>query len=724
MILRFKFLFVVSFCCAYTAIATAQTATAYTAVLKRLLGEEKSKTFVLTLKKDDKLNHFQLKTSNSKVNVVANSEVALCSGVYFYLKHYCNSIISWSGSRINIPAKLPYADTSVSTPYQYHYYFNVVTNGYTTAYWNWQRWEKEIDWMAMHGINMPLLGGAHEAILYRVFQQFGLSSEEAKKYFSGPAYFPWNRMGNLQGWDGNFPDNYFDKQIKLAHQVLNRCRQLGMKPIVHAFAGFVPPSLKKIYPNEEIRELQWGGGLPKENNSYILAPGSKLFEEIGVAYIKEWEKEFGKNEFYLADSFNEMDVPLSSDSVTALNELSGYGLAVYNSVSKANPQATWVMQGWTFPFHRDNTGKLFWTPARLNALVSKVPDDKLLILDLANEYNKVFWKIDPSWKMYEGFFGKQWIFSYIPNMGGKIPFNGKLDVYASLSEEALNYDKKRNLVGFGFAPEGTENNEVIYELLSDMIWQTNAIDLDQWINNYCMQRYGAYPPAMKKSWDLLRQSGFGTFTDHPTYRFQLRPYKKPAGVEDHATAHRSKQFAAATAAFLSCKEQLGKNKLYLCDAIELTAQFLASVADKKLILFLSNSDTALLNEAATILLTVDTLLATHPNYRLDKWLNYAKGWGDNKSEKNYYETDARRIITTWGGDPVNDYSNRLWSGLIRDYYVPRWLQYHNKKMNMEQLRQWEEQWINKQGVSAVPPYKNPMEKAITIFEKYKNEMQE
>ena len=33
---------------------------------------------------------------------------------------------------------------------------NVCTFGYSYAHWDWKRWEREIDWMALNGINMPL----------------------------------------------------------------------------------------------------------------------------------------------------------------------------------------------------------------------------------------------------------------------------------------------------------------------------------------------------------------------------------------------------------------------------------------------------------------------------------------------------------------------------------------------------------------------------------------
>ena len=31
-----------------------------------------------------------------------------------------------------------------------------VLHSYSMAYWDWERWEAEIDWMALQGINLPL----------------------------------------------------------------------------------------------------------------------------------------------------------------------------------------------------------------------------------------------------------------------------------------------------------------------------------------------------------------------------------------------------------------------------------------------------------------------------------------------------------------------------------------------------------------------------------------
>ena len=720
-----KLLFCILFAsCAYNLSAQKITKEEKAAknVLTRIMGEKKANLFSLQYVKDESSNYkYTVKTEKGKIAVTGNSPVALSRGAYDYLRNACNSIISWSGNNISIPAKLPEYNTAVTSPYKYHYYFNVVTHGYTMPYWDFQRWEKELDWMAVHGIDMPLMSGAYEAILYRVFEKLGLTESEINSFFTGPAYFPWNRMGNITGWGGPLPKTFFSKQIELFHKVYNRSKELGMHPIIPAFAGFVPEGVKRLYPDEKLRELKWGG-FDKKFNAHILAPGSDLFEKIGQQYIVEWEKEFGKGEFYLADSFNEMAVPLSADKEEALKELAGFGESVYKSIRSANPDAVWVMQGWTFPYQREAKGKLFWTPERLAALISKVPDDKLMILDMANEYNLLSWKLDPSWKMYPGFFGKKWIYSFIPNMGGTTPLNGCIDVYSTIPIEALQYENKKNLVGFGFAPEGIENNEIVFELLADMGWRDKQIELTDWISHYCTSRYGSYPDDLKTAYSFLTKSCFSGFSVQPQFQYQLSPKAKGG-----ASVNKSENYGRGVEAFLKSRDKFKNNNLYKYDAIELAAQYLGLKVDEKLELF--KADTAaknykLLDEALDMLSDIDRLLESHPNYRLSKWIDFARKFGNSKDEKQYYETDAKRIITSWGGTmnkfEIDDYAAKMWSGLIRDYYIPRIKHYFygQKEKNGFDVEQWQEEWIKKPGVSSVKPFADPIEKASELFHKY------
>lgn len=243
-------------------------------VLERVAGKEIAQRFHFILNTSDTGNdYFFIEVKDDRIFVTANSQVALGRGAYHYLRNECGSLVSWSGDNIVMPAQLPPYSNRVRSPFQYHYYMNSVTHGYTTPYWGWERWERELDWMVMHGLDMPLIAGAHEAILYRTFEKLGLTEDEILDYFSGPAHFPWNRMGNIGGWDGPPPLPYFSKQLKLTHLILDRMRELGMHPIIQAFAGFVPNGITRIFPEEEIRELGWGGFKEKV---HILAPHSPL----------------------------------------------------------------------------------------------------------------------------------------------------------------------------------------------------------------------------------------------------------------------------------------------------------------------------------------------------------------------------------------------------------------------------------------------------------------
>ncbi len=49
------------------------------------------------------------------------------------------------------------------------------------------------------------------------------------------------------------------------------------------------------------------------------------------------------------------------------------------------------------------------------------------------------------------------------------------------------------------------------------------------------------------------------------------------------------------------------------------------------------------------MLNLDTLLSCRKDYQLERWINFARSWGIDETEKNYYEEDAKRQITVWGG---------------------------------------------------------------------------
>lgn len=73
---------------------------------------------------------------------------------------------------------------------------------------------------------------------------------------------------------------------------------------------------------------------------------------------------------------------------------------------------------------------------------------------------------------------------------------------------------------------------------------------------------------------------------------------------------------------------------------------------------------------------IDALAACDPQLSLQRWLNDASACAETEQEAQYYRRNARTIITTWGKEcSITDYATRLWSGLVKSYYAPRWKEY-------------------------------------------------
>ena len=71
---------------------------------------------------------------------------------------------------------------------------------------------------------------------------------------------------------------------------------------------------------------------------------------------------------------------------------------------------------------------------------------------------------------------------------------------------------------------------------------------------------------------------------------------------------------------------------------------------------------------------MDHLLSCDATLSIGKWLQDARNCGATVSEKDYYEENARCILTVWGQQDtqLNDYANRGWGGLTRSFYRERW----------------------------------------------------
>ncbi|XP_014294614.1 alpha-N-acetylglucosaminidase isoform X2 [Halyomorpha halys] len=636
-------------------------------VIQRLIGE-RARSFEVKIVPKIKSNHrdvFSVRKIDDYVVITASSGVAAAWGFHYYLKEFLNCHISWDGDQISLPETLPDVDIKIVANDWFRYYQNVCTTSYSFVWWDWERWEREIDWMALNGFNLALAFNGQEEIWRRVYLKLGLTDKEIGEHFAGPAFLSWNRMGNLRGWGGSLSKSWHERSVNLQKRILRRMRELGITPVLPAFAGHVPRAFTRIFPSANLTLLpDWCDFPDQYCCPYILAPDDPTFNNVGSLFLNEYIQEFGTDHIYNCDPFNEM-LPSSGD----LDYLQRIGRSIYESINSTDPHGIWMLQSWTF------LQTEFWSLNRSQSFLTSIPTGKFLVLDLQAEIN-------PQYTIMDSFFGQPFIWCMLHNFGGTLGLHGSSDFINNNIFEAREFDNS-TLVGVGITPEGINQNYVIYDLLMDMFWRKEPANLTEWFSNYARRRYGIQNIHTQNAWNLLKQSVYnytGDEAQHGKYTVVQHPRLNMAS--DDLWYSETDVYDAWTELLQASSEipERLMTETFLVDLVDVTRQALQLKANELFIdiydAYVEGNLTALRKKSATFLELLDgleTILASNRKFLLGNWINSAKRIATTPLEEKIFERNARNQITLWGPNgEIRDYANKQWSGLVKDYYKPRW----------------------------------------------------
>lgn len=701
------------------------------ALINRVVPAHAKMFVVEALENNNSKDTFEVEGANGKIVLRGNNGVAVASALYYYLTEYTHCQVTWNGTNLNLPQQLPVPDhkTKKSSPYDYRYYLNYCTYSYSMSWWDWKRWEKEIDWMAMHGINMPLAITGQEYVWNKVYTDMGFSRADMQNFFTGPAYFGWFYMGNVDKWEGPLPQSWIINHKDLQLKILKRERELGIKPVLPAFTGHVPASFKTRFPKAKLKKTNWKNGF---EDTYILDAKDPLFAEIGKKFIEEQTRVYGTDHLYSADTFNENEPP-SNDS-TFLSELSA---RVYDGMKGADPKAVWVMQGWLFFSDRE-----FWHDEQIRALLSAVPNEHMIILDLNTDF-------EPIWKRTSAFFGKPWIWNMLHNYGGNNSLFGRMDAVAKEPATALHDPASGKMVGIGLTMEAIEQTPVLYELMMQNTWQDKPVNLDEWLPQYIYNRYGVKNTDALDAWKTLRLTVFNgkAIRDGAESIITGRPTLDSAAVWTRTRLNYNRaDLLPAWDKLISAAPACRKSSGFNYDLVDLTRQVLANYARPLQVKWVNayrDKDINTFNKAAAdyleLITDMDKLLATRKDFLLGPWIADARSWGTNSAEKKLYERNARNLVTLWGdkNSPLHEYSCRQWSGLLNDFYKVRWQRFFevlsksiidkqepDLKAFDKNISEWEWTWVNTSKSYPVITSGNSVDTAVQLYKKYRKVMGE
>ncbi|HVU94038.1 MAG TPA: alpha-N-acetylglucosaminidase TIM-barrel domain-containing protein [Puia sp.] len=721
--------FLLIVCCQVAQAQTISTASwvpAARALIGRVVPQRAAMFAVEGLGADRGNDVFEVESRDGRVVLRGNDGVAVASALYFYLTEYCHCQVTWNGDNLRLPADLPVVERTMRrmSPYRYRYYLNYCTFNYSMAWWDWRRWQREIDWMALHGINLPLAITGEEYTWYRVYRKMGFTDGDLRDFFCGPAYFSWFWMGNLDGWGGPLPLHWMEGQAALQKKILARERELGMRPVLPAFTGHVPAAFRRRFPEAPCKATNWKNGF---GDVYILDARDTLFASLGKRFLDEQTALFGTDHFYSADTFNENEPPSNDPGF-----LAGLSAKVYEGMRRADPAAVWVMQGWLF--YSDRT---FWQAPQVEALLNAVPDTSMLLLDLAAE-------IEPVWKRTQAFYHKPWVWCMLNNFGGNVNLFGRMDGVASGPAAALGDPASGKMEGIGLTMEGIATNPVLYELTMQQAWQGEPVDVDSWLPQYVLNRYGVSSEAAVEAWQVLRRTVYNgkLIRDGAESIVTGRPTMDSTTVWTRTLLNYAPgDLLPAWDLFLKCD---ATTEGYRFDLVDMTRQVMANYGDvlqRRWVAAWRAGDMAGFDKWSAafigLIRDLDALLATQKDFLLGPWLADARRKGVTPAEKNLYEQNARDLITLWGdkNSPLHEYANRQWSGLLNDFYKVRWEKYFSflraaRREGREPdfagfdaaIRDWEWSWVRSHKDYPVAPVGDAVAVVKKMYAKYRKEM--
>ena len=613
---------------------------------------------------------FRISSADGRPEIRGSSPSALLYGVNWYLKYLARISVTTNGIRIgqleSLP--LPAAPIERETRATIRYALNENTDGYSTPYWDWSRWEHEIDLLALSGVNAMIIERGSAEVLYQTFREFGYTDQAAREWLTLPAHLNWQLMGNVCCFGGPASRSLLRRQLKSAQQIIGRLRELSITPVLPGFYGIVPADFRRLFPAAHVvPQGEWAGF----TRPGWLDPRDPLFGRIAASYYRHQHALLGDSDIYDMEVFQEGgtagDVPVAQGA-----------RLVQSALATAHPKAKWMM--------------LAWEGNPKPELLTAVDRRRLLIIDI--DHNRV--RRDDRQHDFQDapfLFGGLWEF------GGRTTLGTDL---ANITERlpAMAHANS-NMTGTALFSEGLDTNPFIFDLFTEMAWHEDAVDAAEWTRAYVVRRYGAADAHALAAWQILLHTAYDLRVEGISFNSERDAGQESLfAAEPSLTANRASNwspeamrydpiaFQGALAELLAVAPALRQGEGFRYDLVDVARQALANESRQllpRIATAYHDRDLAGFHAQTARWLELmdlqDELLATHNAFLLGAWLAPVAAWASDPAERAQLEYDARSILTTWGDRHasadarLHDYGNKDWAGLTQGYYRVRWARY-------------------------------------------------
>ena len=601
-----------------------------------------SENFILkTIPSDNGLDCFEIYAQDGKIVLAGNSNLSLAMAYYRYLNEYCGVVITSGDYDISTIGSAPLPKEKITftvkqkirarTSYEF---FSLEGN-----YWGFDRWEKEIDFMAMHGINTPFQPVGFDGVLFRLLSELGMDEKLCLEFSSGPAFISRQLTGNVAGLHSVNSKEYLERKIYIGKKITEREKELGMSPVLPAALPSVPFSLRKKYIKMNIFKAPQWYNLPP---IFFIQSNTAFFQVFNDKFLKKQRELIGDTKTFFFE-------PLYDVNQRGYNSyLSALGETLSETLHEFDPEAVCYthLSAVNEDFFKEISGKKF-----------------IFINDTGNS------------AMLEG---KKYITAVKGNPYGRTFIGGDINRLCGCP-----FSKDGDSLGTALEFDTFRENPLLCAAALKAITADKPFDCDSFTADYARKRYKTddYTSDLLRLKDLCYQDGEvhgSIICSRPTTKTEhTAPFDTLEKKYDY------RELFEIAKSILDCGSR--KTDTLRADIQSILRQSISDFAYPvylKATEFFRSGNVKNFEQASNLFLEIcediDRLLRTREETNLITRYEEAHSLGESKEERDAIDINYLLLHTIWG--PIDhtilyDTAWAEWGGLVRDYYAKRWFMY-------------------------------------------------
>jgi len=246
---------------------------------------------------------WEVAAAGGDIIVRGGSLLAQAVGLRRFLEEYAGMSLAYSGTEERVTftlqvkkLPLPFVPMKGALPERPRACFGPLTYTGSPCWWDWARWQDEIDILALYGVDeAPVLIGSEYA-WFQALRAENIGTDYILGGMSAPPFWPRQLQGKFDSILPPVDPMYLKSRGQLGKAIAERMRAWGITPVPPAFPGTVGSGMYGILRNGArlVPQPGWNG----YKFVYRLDPACAAYIRLKAAYEAQLAQIFGAVERY------------------------------------------------------------------------------------------------------------------------------------------------------------------------------------------------------------------------------------------------------------------------------------------------------------------------------------------------------------------------------------------------------------------------------------------